>query len=58
MAEAVFAGEEVEELSCQQRTGALAFSTAVFPHLSQDFLMGYCPGYACDRNREDKQPAI
>src|SRR5262249_33585725 len=55
VAEAVLAGEEIEELSLDHPLAGLAAPDAVFTRLAEDFLMGHGPCHARNRNGEDKE---
>jgi len=46
MAEAIFAGEEIEEFSLGNRFCAATYFLAVLPGFSEDFLVGHCPSNA------------
>lgn len=53
MTEAVFASEQVEELSLKQGRADLALLVAPFPWLPENFLVRYCPGDARNRKTQD-----
>lgn len=53
--EAELARKEVEELTLQKSAAGLAMPLAPVPRLAEKILVGDCPGYGCDRNRQDRQ---
>ena len=55
VAEAVLAGEEVEELSRDESAATLATVFAPLARLTEDLFVSYSPGNACDREREDNE---
>ena len=52
VAEAVLAGEEIEEFACEERLAVLALVLAVLAGLAKDLLVGDGPGGAGDGKRE------
>ena len=55
VAEAVFAGEKIEELPLDNPAAILASGNAPFARFPKDFFMGDSPGDRCDRYRQDHQ---
>jgi len=55
-AEAILAGEEIEEFPVEQALSGHTLSSAVIPGFGKYLLMGNCPGYAGDRDCQDEKP--
>ena len=55
VAEAVLAGEEVEEFARDKAAAVLALVFAPVARLAEDLFVGYSPGDACDRKGEDEK---
>jgi hypothetical protein len=55
VAEAILAGEQIEELSLDHPAAILASGNAPVARLPKDFFMGYSPGDRSDRYRQDHQ---
>src|SRR5579883_1268832 len=55
MAEAVFTGEQVEELALDNRSAGFTVAHAPLTGLAEDLLMRHRPRHACDRNRQDEE---
>jgi hypothetical protein len=56
MAEAIFAGEQVEKFASGQTVCLLGLLLAIVARLTKDFLMSNRPGDAGDGDRQDEQP--
>lgn len=56
MAEAIFAGKQVEEFTAREVSCILRLPLAVIPGLPKNLLMGDRPRNTRDRYRKDEQP--
>jgi hypothetical protein len=55
VAEAVFAGEEIEKFARDEAAAVLALVFAPVAGLAEDFFVGDCPRDACDGKGEDEE---
>ena len=55
MAEAIFAGEKVEELTSGNRFGATADLLAILPRFAENLFLRHRPRYAGHGNRNDEK---